>query len=292
MLINAYDTTVGKQYKIIDKVENTIKTLHITRNLIPSNKEDVFYVDNSLTLPIPIFAFPITMQAHNRKTITVYDERPFRNKNNQITQLNELTILKLTAYLQQDVAEGNLTPLKGGRQLATKAFSEAVGTRMIRRGGLDVNESLTLKVLLAYYFVCLEETSDDGLELVSTNIIRSIYGTEKGYILGVVGELPKLTTLEDLLIAIQTNPTLFKLKSLDLKDMLSVISGISFSGLGGKIIAASAEAPCLFTAMVYGVIKFKAYNKTPLGMALDPKYNRNILEAFVNHIDFTYNLNG
>lgn len=292
MIINAYDTTVGKQYKIIDKVENTIKTLHITRNLIPSSKEGVFYVDNSLSLPVPTFAFPITMQAHNRTTITVYDERPFRNKSNQVTQLNELTILKLSAFLQQDVAEGNLTPLKSARQLATKAFSEAVGTQIIRRGGLDVNESLTLKVLLAYYFVCLEEVADDGLEFIATNIIRSIYGTEKGYLMGVIDGLPKLKDLGDLLAAIQTNPTLFKLKALDIKDLLAVISGISFSGLGGKVIAASAEAPCLFTAMVYGAIKFKAYNKTPLGMALDPKYNKNTLEAFTKHIDFTYDLIG
>lgn len=292
MIINAYDTTVGKQYKIIDKVENTIKTLHITRNLIPSSKEGVFYVDNSLALPIPTFAFPITMQAHNRSTITVYDERPFRNKSNQVTQLNELTILKLTAFLQQDVADNNLTPLKSARQLTTKAFSEAVGTQIIRRGGLDVNESLTLKVLLAYYFICLEEVSDDGLEFIATNIIRSIYGTEKGYLMGVIDGLPKLVNLGDLLAAIQTNPTLFKLKALDIKDLLAVISGISFSGLGGKVIAASAEAPCLFTAMVYGAIKFKAYNKTPLGMALDPKYNKNTLEAFTKHIDFTYDLIG
>ena len=293
MILNAYDTTVGRPFKIADKIENTIRTLHTTRNLTPTKKQNVFLVSHDAAFSVPIFAFPITLQANNRQMITVYDERPFRNKgNNMVVHPNEITITRLAAFLQQDVVEGDLTPLKAARALSTKGFAEAVGSRLGRRAMLDMNEMLTLKVLLAYYYVGLIENISTGLDFIAMNVIRSIYGTDKGYVSGVIENVNHLKTLEDLLQAIHDNPILYKLKAVSLKDFIAVISGISFSALGGKVIAASAEAPCLFTALVFGVVNFKAYNKTQLGMSLDPKYNRDIIETFIRNINYTYDLKG
>lgn len=292
MLINAYDTTVGQQFRSTDKVESTIKTLHLTRNLTPTTKEGVFCITNENEIQIPIFAFPITLQGHDRKLITVYDERPFRNKSNAVVHSNEITISKVAAFLQHDAATGNLTPLKNGRLISTKAFSESVSYKLISRASLDVNETLTLKVLLAYFFISLQEEVYDDVTFIALNVIRTLYGTEKGYILGVVEELPRMATLIDLLHAIKANPTLYKLKSMDLKDLISIVGSISFSAMGLKIIAAAAEAPCLFTALVYGAARFKVYSKTQLGITLDPKYNKVILDSFILNIEYTYNLVG
>lgn len=294
MLINAYDTTVGKKYKATDGVEATIKALHVSRTLTPTKKDGVFVLTHETTLPIPAFAFPITMQAYNRDIITVYDERPYRNKGNDaVVNQNEAVIIRLAAFLQHDVAEGNIAPVKNCRMVATKAFSEAVASVLSRRGGLDVNETMTLKVLLGYFFVGLQEENNSDLILVATNVIRSIYGSEKGYILGVVEELPKMATLEDLLDAISSNPVLYKLKATEMKDLMTVMGGISFAALGNKVILAACETPCLFTALVYGAIRFKAaYHKTKIGEALDPKYNKETLASLQKHIDYTYDLNG
>ena len=293
MLINAYDTTVGKSFKVKDDVENIIRTLHTARNLKRTNKDGVFVLDFETTVDIQVFAFPITMQTNTRQTITVYDERPFRNKgNNAIVNSNELVIQKLAAYLQHDVAEGNVTPLKNCRLIAAKAFSETLGGILVRKAALTIQEGLTLKILLAYYFIGLEEENGTDLELVGTNVIRSINGGEKGVILNVIDDLPRMALLEDILVAIRKNPVLFKLKSLDMKDFMFLISTMTFSALGGRLVIAAAEAPCLFTAFVYGAVRFKAYSKTHLGVALDPKYNKDIVEAFSKQIDYNYDLNG
>lgn len=292
MLINAYDTTVGQPFRVKDDVAGIIKTLHMSRNLTQTKKKGVFCITQETELKIPIFAFPITMQSHTREMITVYDERSFRNKSNQPTHPNEITISRLAAYLQQDVAEGTLTPLKNGRLLATKAFSESLSGLLVRNGGLDKNEALTLKVLLAYYFLSLQESNVEDVVFIGINVIRSIYGTEKDYILGVVDELPQMANLIDLLKAIHSNPILFKLKYLTLKELIANVGSISFAALGPKIVSAASEAPCLFTALVYGVVKFSVYNRTALGISLDPKYNKETLNAFRNNIEFTYDLNG
>lgn len=288
MIINAYDTTVGKQFKASDKVENTIKTLALTRSLTPTKKEGVFVITNATELGIPVFAFPLSFEGFNRKKITVYDERPFRNDKNQPLQPNEIVIQRLAAFLQQDVFEGNISPLKSCRLMATKAFSESVSSRLGR--GLDMNETMTLKILLVHYFVSIQESNVADLELLVSNVCREIYGSEKGYINGVVEGLEKPNNLSDLVKLIHENPTLYKLKTIGLKELLASISGISFAALKGKIITSAAEAPCFFTAMVYGAARFKAYSKTPLGEALDPKYNKNILESFTRTIDYTYDL--
>lgn len=292
MLINAYDTTVGQPFRVKDDVAGIIKTLHMSRNLTQTKKKGVFCLTQETELKIPIFAFPITMQSHTREMITVYDERPFRSKSNMVTHPNEITISRLAAFLQQDVAEGNLTPLKNGRLLATKGFSEAVSSLLIRNGGLEKNEALTLKVLLAYYFLSLQESNTEDVVFIGLNIIRSLYGTEKDYILGVVEELPQMANLTDLLKAIHSNPILFKLKYLTLKELIANVGAISFAALGPKVVSAASEAPCLFTALVYGVVKFSVYNRVPLGVALDPKAVKETVNAFRNNIEYTYDLNG
>jgi len=293
MLLNGYDSTVGRLSKSTDNVESTLAALHVSRSLTPTKKDNVFVITHETDLGVNVFAFPMTFQAYNRQTITVYDERPYRNKgNNQVTSPNEITIMRLAAFLQQDVAEGNLTPLKNGRIQVTKAFTEAVRSKMASKAHLLPDEVMTLNMLLAFFFICLEEENNTDLQFVATNVIRTIYGAEKGYILGVIEELPQLRTLEELLDAIHANPRLYKLKTVTLKDFTALISTIMFMSIGPRVVGAACELPCLMTAMVYGCTRFRAYQKTPLGTALDPKYNKNTLESFVKNIDYTYNLNG
>lgn len=293
MFINAYDTTAGTPLKVTDRVESTIKTLHMLRDLSPTKKDGVFVVSHAANYEVPVFAFPITTQGFDRKLITVFDERPFRNQNNnQITNQNEMVIIRLAAFLQHDAAQGNLTPVKAGRLQCAKAMAEALSVRLGRPANLLAQESMILKMLLIYYYVGLIEQDDDELELVSMNVIRSIYGAEKGVALSAIDGVPQLKNLPELLEAIKANPALYKLKHTSLADFMAVVGSISFSAMKGNVVKAAAEAPCLFMAFVYGAAVFKAYNKTPLGVALDPKYNKNSLESFINNIHFTYDLNG
>lgn len=292
MLINAYDTTVGRVLRSTHRVDEVIKTLHLSNNLTPTKKENVFVITNATQVPFSALAFPITLQTHTRKTVTVYDERPYRDKQNRATNPNDIAIMKLAAFLQQDLAELRLTPLKAARQMTAKAYSEALTHRFITRAGLDITEATTLKCLLAHYVVCLSEQPNTDLIFVTENVIRSIYGMEKDFILGVVEDVPHLNSLGDLLNAIHNNSILYKLKGLTLKDLISVCSSLTFTGLGAPVVGAASEHACLLTAFVYGAARFKALGKTPLGMTLDPKYNKGVLETFLKNIDYTYDLNG
>lgn len=304
MQLDAYNTTFGKRFRSEDKVDETLKALHIGQSLTPTKKEGVFVITHESKLPVKVFAFPLTFEAYNRKMITVYDERPYRNQsNNAVTNPNEMTVMRLAAFLQQDVAIGNLTPLKQARNVATKAFAESLSNLLINRGNLGSSsmigrnpmashEALTVKILLAYYFVGLEEPVNSDLELVTINVVREIFGYDKGDVLGVIEGLGRLPTVVELHKAIIENPTLYKLKTVTFVDFLHLISGYVFAALGRHVPGAATEAPCLFTAFVYGAVVFKSYAKTPLGIALDPKYNKDTLKTFELKLDYTYDLNG
>lgn len=294
MLINAYDTTVGKPFKVTDKVEAIIKALHIARTLVPTKKEGVFCIDYSAEVTADIFAFPITLRAYNNKTITIHDERPYRNKNtNQVVNSNELTILRLASFLQHDVANGDPGPLKKMRAVACKGFSESISNRISKPAGLNANEAMTLKILLGHYFVSLIEPQGNDVELVTINVMREVYGADKGYVLGIIEDIQAmghLHTVEQLLQAINKNPTLYKLKGYDLKDFISAYSGITFAALGNKMIGAACEAPCFFSALAYGAVKFGSYSRTPLAQSLDIKYNKELLKNFTLNVECTYDL--
>lgn len=293
MLINAYDTTAGKLLRASHHVDEIIKTLHLGNNLTPTKKENVFVITHATPFPYQAIAFPITLQTHTRKTITVYDERSYRDKNNNPTNPNDIAIMKLAAFFQQDVAEMRLTNLKMARALTAKAFASALTNKFIRQPGLDFNEANTLKTLLAFYVVCLMELPNTDLQLVGENVVRNIFGFEKQFILGVIEDVPHLQNLEELVVAIRKNPILYKLNGLTLKEMMALCGALTFTALGSKVVVAACEAPCLLAAFVYGAARFnKAVGKAPLGEVLNPKSNETILETFLKNIDYNYDLNG
>lgn len=292
MLINPYDTTVGSGLKASHRVDEVIKTLHLSNGLTPTKKAGVFVITQTTNMPFSALAFPITLQTHTRQTITVYDERPYRDKQNRPVNQNDITIMRLAAFLQQDCAELKFGPLKAGRNMVAKAFSEALTRRFVSRAGLDITEATTLKALLAFYVVCLIEQPNTDLTFVGENVLRSVFQMQKEFSLGVIEDVPHLQSLEDLRKAIIANPVLYKLKELGLKDLIALVSTLVFTGLGTMVVGAAAEAPCLLMAFVFGAARFRQLQKTPLGEQLDPKYNKAVLETFLKSIDYTYDLNG
>lgn len=304
MQIDAYNTTIGKPFRVMNKVETTLQALHIAQSLTPSKKEGVFVITHESKTPVSQFAFPLTFTGFNKKIITVYDERPYRNeRTNQVHNSNELTIMRLAAFLQQDVADRKLTPLKQARNVTAKAFADSVGSLIINRANLGVTssigrnpmgseEAMTAKILLGYFFIGLEEPLDSDLELVAINVCRDIFGADRGQVLNAIEGIGRLPTLLELHKALIENPVLYKLKTISFKDFLHVVGGISFAALGRHVVGAATEAPCLMTAFVYGAAAFKAYDQTPLGIALDKKYNKDTVATFIRNIDYTYDLNG
>jgi hypothetical protein len=291
MLINSFETTIGKPLKVSERVEGTIKTLALMDSLTPTNKENVYVITHSNGASIPKFGFPITLQDHKRQMITVYDDRPFRNKNDTHTiNAAESTMNQLCAYLQQDIIDNNFGPLLNVRNFATKTFVGAYGHLISARATLSIQEGVILRVILGYYFVCLTQNNRSEIDTVTLNILGNTLRMDRFFVQTILNDLEPMDNLIDLHKAITNHPALFKLKGLSLKDMMAIISQLSYSSVSKAIVMAAVESPCLFIAMMYCCINNRMYQKTNLGVQLDPKHNKEELTTFTRSIDYTYNL--
>lgn len=288
MIINAHDSLPGKIYKVTEQVEQTIKTLELTSRLVSTEQKNVFCIDHSV-MAVPPFSFPITLKTNYGEWITVYDKRPFVNKNNTVVNIAEETMMRLTAYLQQDVIMGNVNVLKSVRYLVVKGFVKALSNALVRRAGMNPEEETTLNALLVFYWVCISENhATTNLKFVTDNIARETMNIQSASLF--IENSEPMNGLNSLLAEIKAHPMLFKLNKLDLKDFLSVISKLAFSSVGPHVISSAAECPCLMTGLVYAILNNNIFAKTNIGMVIDPRRDKPRIEELTKTLNYAYNL--
>lgn len=287
MIINAYDTLPGKVYKVTEKTEGIIKTLALTDQLISDEENGVFYIDHSV-VNIPPFSFPISVKSHTGEWITVYDKRPFLNKSNKVTNQPESDMFKVAACLQQAEVTKNGAILKSARHLTVKGFVGALSSLLARRGGLSIEEVMHLEIILTHYWICMTESTNVNREFITVNVCKEVLHirTADNYI----QEIPEMDGIKSLLDVLNDYPQLYKLKAMDLKDFLSILSKLSFSSVGRQVITSAVEAPCLMTAIIYATINNNLYAKTPIGIALDPKRNKQRVEELTRTFHYSFKL--
>lgn len=290
MVINGYDTMIGKPLKALDHIEDTIKALALRNDLFPTTKPGVYTINSENAHGVSIFPLPITMTGYDGKNLTVYDERPFRNSKNNVISETELNIMRLTAYLQQDAVMGNRSTLNSSKFICMKAVAGAMANILARRKGLNLEETDTLRIILGHYVSCLfeEDTSETGY--VSANAIKSTFRIDNGFSQRIIDDIGYLPNVKAVVDAIKTEPTLFKMKNLTLMEFVAVSSSLMFIGTGSKVVNVMLESPFLMVGFIYAVCTNGMYKKTGMGQQLDPKYEGDLIKGFVSTVAYNYDL--
>ncbi len=222
IIFNAYDTTVGAPFQIIDKINMTVKTLVLLGDLERSDYNNVYFINHENGKQIPQFIYPMSLQSHDRSHITIMDTRAYTDKKGRINNQPEFWSLFVTACLQQDLQEGKLFGIKSCRYLATKGFARAVAQRIGSTVGLNPNEQLTLTLILAHYFICLYENPNQDYQAVSLNVIQRSLGVDIRLAQPVIEEIGFIDTIPKLIKAIINYPGLYKVHALMLKDFVKL----------------------------------------------------------------------
>lgn len=288
MILNGYDTTVGSRFKIKDKVAETIKLLQSTQRLDQIDNRGVYGVDHKNDFGLPKFVYPISVFNYKREPVTVLDQRTYFNTVGKNINVPEYNIMLLASILQQDLQQGNLTLVKTVRPYTIKAFANAFGNAIARTVTLDVLQKMTLRIIIAHYFVCLFENPTVDFTFVSQNAISRSLRIPQTDVLNVIGDLGYLGKLEDLLGAIKAEPSLFSLSRLDLGGLVAAGSSIFFATSGFRMLMGAAlEMPTLFTAICYGAATEKIYQNTAVGQELNVK-NDSGVSNFIQTVSFYY----
>jgi hypothetical protein len=288
MILNGYDTTVGSKFKIKDKVAETIKLLQSTQRLDQIDNRGVFGVDHKNDFGLPKFVYPISVFNYKREPVTVLDQRTYFNTAGKNINVPEYNVMLLSSILQQDMQRNNLTLIKTVRPYTLKAFANAFGNAIARTVTLDVVQKMTLRIIIAHYFVCLFEDPSVDFTFISQNAISRSLRVPQADVLNVISELGYLGRLEDLLAAIKSDPSLFSLSRLDLGGLVAAGSSIFFATSGFRMMMGAAlEMPTLFTAICYGAATEKIYQNTAVGQELNPK-NDSSVTNFIQTVGFYY----
>lgn len=287
MIINAYETTIGKTYSVTEKTVSIVSSLSLMDRLNPTKIPNVYYIDHT-TVNVSPFSYPLTFKDHTGQYITVYDKRPFINKSNKVINQAEANMFKLCAALQQAVVNKETAVLKTSRYLTIKGFVGALSSLLVRRGGLTLEEKLSLDVILAHYWICISEQPTVDRKFITNNVCKEVLHiqTAKEKLL----EVEDMTNIKSLLEQIHQHPALWKLKVMDFKDFLTILSKLSLSSVGKQVITAAVEAPCLMTALIHTTVNNNLYFKTPIGLFIENKNNKNKIEELNKTIGYAFDL--
>lgn len=291
MILNGYDTTVGSRFRVKDKVADTLKILQTSDRLELIDTRGVYAINSKNDSGLPPFIFPISFLNYAREKITVLDVRPYFNKSGQNTNLPEYNVMYLAACLQQDLQNGQTTQLKNARQCTIRAFANAM-SRVLQRGvPLNIRQVTVLKIVLAYYYVCLLEGNQTDLTFIANNSIRNALPFSVSDIQEVIADLGFIGSIQDLLSTINTHPELLPLNRLDIQGLLQAAQGIFFAPSGYRqVVQAALEMPTLFTAFCWGAATQKIYQNSLIGEELNPK-NYDKVNSFIRNIGYYLNVN-
>lgn len=277
MILNGYDTTVGSRFKIKDKVTETINALQSTDRLELVDNRGVYAVDHKNDFGLPPFIFPISLVNYMREPVTVFDQRTYFNKAGRNINVPEYNVMLLSSILQQDAQKGNLTLIKAVRPFTIKAFANSIGNAIGRTTTLDIVQKITLRIILAHYFVCLSESQNVDYMFISQNAVSRALRVSQTQVLDVTQELGYLGSIKDLLKAIHDTPALFSLSRLDLGGLVAAGSSVFFSTSGFRMLMGAAlEMPTLFTAICWGAATQKIYQNTAVGQELNVKEDKSV----------------
>lgn len=288
MILNGYDTTVGQRFKVKDKVAETLRALQSSDRLELIDNRGVYAVTHKNDFGLPPFVFPMSLQNYMRQPVTVFDMRTYLNREGRNINLPEYNVMLLASALQQDLQTGNKTLIKSVRPFTIRAFANALGRKLERTVQMDIEQRRTLRIILAYYYVCLMEDPSSDYKYVAQNAIKASLRYDINDIRDVIDDLGYLGSLPELLNAITGHTQLFALSKLDMAGLMGVAGSIFFATSGFKfIVSAAIELPTLFTAMCWGAATQKLYQNTTIGEELNVKQDKSV-ETFIKQVGFYF----
>lgn len=274
MILNGYDTFVGKRVSVSDNIPGTLKLLSTTNGLQNFGNSGVKILTSESGSGIKPFIFPMTLQDYRGKSVTVMDNRHYVNSKGRVVNDGELEMISTAALLQQLAANNSRVILNSNKPLVLKAFARSIAGILGRRGNLNPSQRLDLAIILGHYYNCLLTEERNEYAFVSQNAIRESLRINPSISAPIIEEVGYINTLPALFETIKNYPSFPTLAKLDIGGFIGLINQTWFVTSGFReIIGASVEMPHLYTAMCYVSITNNLYRKTAIGLEVDPKEN-------------------
>lgn len=265
MFLQAHETTINKGFKQRDFVATL--TDHILKSrdsyesqfiTIQEDKIENFTIlglgDGNFITPKP-FTHPvvITVDDHtyligDMRTSSKYDKNIGAVKISNAGLFKRDAIRLVMEGLWQNGYNSDIMNI-GAFQV--QVFSTWVADTIARRYGLNMELALTVRVLTAFYYMCLFTTPEkiDARRMVA--VISKATKTNVNYIMSTLQDVEYIGTIQDLLDVFKTKLPSERLSDITLDVFLAMLSGSWFGPNHSVLVGTAVEYPPLWVTLLY-----------------------------------------
>lgn len=235
-------------------------------------------------IDIPRFGHPIEIEAVGGEKYLACDIRSMVSPRRSVKDApfvrsrGEFTFMVRRAILQRVWNEHEFGELKNISKMPISIFAQWVSEAMTRQLSLDPQVQLNLRVLSAFYYLCLfsppvSHTDDRERLKYAVQISNALNYRNVDDIMQVIEDVPHLENLGQFCKAVVDKQFSVRLERLVPGLLITWIVSSWYGSSAREVAAVALEHPPTFLAMVYASITDRGYRKTRLAEMILRNYN-------------------
>jgi len=304
MLVNPYDTTLGKIFSV-EKIISEVKKYMVLNDgdlsyeyLHGEDTKLVFITGkNNSEIELPIWNHPIATTDTKGGNIVLVDLRTCVKVKNEFAELSEVVSNEpvfefeiLRAVLTAQLLDGNTAVVKSFEKTLISAFTLWVSKILATALVLNPLEKTKLNAVIAYYVISLLHVAKEPLELNNACIkiknAKFDLPTDIKLITEVIGKIEgtKIVDADGLSTIIRNANISPKLATMTTDAIQNLLYNTWFGNKSVEVVALSLEhLPTMFS-MFYAAVENKTYRKTKLSNILSGHSRAIDTKEFVKNV--------
>lgn len=292
MLISPYDTFACRQYKA-DQIADSVETAALIHDILMDVGTDIRTIHPDETTIKP-FSHPVRIEKGDTN-LFVADTRPctkidHRTGKFSITSATDyqIALQRLVTQRQWEI-KGPETIFNLG-QFQTRVYSHWIGDSIAKRLGLDVEHHLRVKAIAAYFYYCINDTSEaDYYSETDTRQIASVLSRHTSLpvelFIELLGEIPIMLGVQDLVTAIVKHSGTVRLNAFNIPVLWSILAGTWFGANGRELACVAVEHPPTFAVLLYNGLTNQAMKNAGLSLVVKPYMRHELAVSFKSNFD-------
>jgi hypothetical protein len=293
MFDTPYQTTAASRYDL-SKTIVAVRKLEINEELIPAvgSLSGVKFVPPGEETILPFQQPLTTVEIPTLESTVVIDGRSLLRSNgkpvrddayNHAVMIGDLTVLWLQNkdLWRKDLLDIGEFPAK----VFVRWMSQALTTRLT----LDAVQVALVRSLLFIYYIQLfnplsEHATDEDRDRLLTRAARYIVGVDSETLSGIVGKVPVLNNLADLVKWIKERLDSPRTEKLTVGLIFDAI-GFSYGQTYKESVCVALEYPPVFVALVYKTCLERSYTRSGLGRVIETVVSRGNDKDYVKSLE-------
>lgn len=288
MFKSPYNTTVGKNL-LVGSIVNEVTERLMSGVLYQVDDRNIHLVTNEHP-SIKAFAHPMIIN-EGGKNVIVADVRHasrYDRNSGKLKGGDELDYVLLRCKLMEEAwVNDNSRDLLNAGDFQIKVFSMLISENIGQRMHLDLATQAKLRVITAYYYLCLffdEMPNDEDDRLKYIKRISRCTGIQVQNIIDILEGIDPIYNSLAFIDVVKENLDSVRFNNFNTGILYTLLGGIWYGSNANEHMGIALEHPPTFVAMLYQVTTNRNYRKSILGTIVNRIAKEEIAKQFVMNV--------